>query len=99
MVWWNHPMRVFDRWVPDVRSRLVERVIFNFRVPPEVVAREVGLDWLVPQVVRGSGVMALCVLRLDRLALGGLPASRAAPALHCARRFAVLESDTPAVYI
>ena len=44
--------------LPAVRANLVERYIFNFRLPPTALANHLPVSWLVPQVLNGASVVS-----------------------------------------
>lgn len=86
--------------LPDIRARLVERFVFNFRIPPAVLAAHLP-PWLEPQVFGGSAVASFCILDLAGVTFGPIPASLGLRNLNCGHRFAVLEADTkePRVFV
>ena len=93
-------------WIPPVRASLFERLIFNFRFPPESMANLAGLlpePWLVPQVVNGFGVASFCVLDLRGITVAPMSTAVGLSSISCAPRYAVLDySHTfarPAVYV
>jgi hypothetical protein len=56
-----------------VHARLVERLIFNFRLRPEALAHHLPATWLQPQVFNGWSVVSFCILDLERVMLSPLP--------------------------
>jgi hypothetical protein len=90
-------------WIPPVRARLAERLIFNFRLPPEALAKFLPEPWLIPQVVGGFGIASFCVLDLRGITVAPLPTAVGLRSISCAPRFAVMDLSTspprPAVYV
>ncbi len=86
--------------LPEIRAHLVHRFIFNYRVPPEVLAERLP-EWLEPQVIRGLAVGSHCVLCLERVTFGPLPDRLGVSNINCAQRFGVIDkrTDEPAVYV
>ena len=67
-----------------IRARLVERIIFNFAVEPEVAAGLIDAPWLEPELRDGKAILSFCVLDLEPASVGPLPAPRALRAVHAA---------------
>ena len=90
-------------WIPPVRARLAERLIFNFRLPPEALASLLPVPWLAPQVVGGFGIASFCLLDLRGITVAPLPTAVGARSISCAPRLAVMDLSTspprPAVYV
>lgn len=90
-------------WIPPVRARLAERLIFNFRLPPEAMARLLPVPWLAPQIVNGFGIASFCLLDLRGITVAPLPTALGLPSVSCAPRFGVLDLSAspprPAVYV
>ena len=90
-------------WIPPVRARLAERLIFNFRLPPEAMARLLPEPWLAPQVVNGFGIASFCMLDLRGITVAPLPTALGLPSISCAPRFGVVDLSAsppqPAVYV
>jgi hypothetical protein len=90
-------------WIPPVRARLAERLIFNFRLPPAALAALLPEPWLVPQVVNGFGIASFCMLDLRSITVAPLPTVLGLSSISCAPRFAVMDLSTsppsPAVYL
>lgn len=90
-------------WIPPVRAQLAERLIFNFRLPPEALARFLPEPWLVPEVVGGFGIASFCMLDLRGITVAPLPTAIGLRSISCAPRFAVMDHSTspprPAVYV
>lgn len=86
--------------MPKIRARLIERFIFNFRLPAEVLERQLPA-WLAPQSFDGASVGSFCVLDLDQVTFGPVPDQLGLRNINCALRFGVIERDTgvAAVYV
>lgn len=86
-----------------VSARLVERYIFNFRLPPEKLDERLPADWLKPQVFNGHAVASFCVLSLNRMTLWPFPPVIPFATMSCAYRCGALDvsdgSAEPTVYI
>jgi hypothetical protein len=87
--------------VSPIRARLVERIIFNFAIAPEVATRLIGTSWLEPELRDGKAILSFCVLDLEPESVGVIPAPRALRAVHAAHRLAVVDTrdETPGVYV
>jgi hypothetical protein len=89
--------------MPSVRASLAERFIFNFRLPPKVLASYLPVPWLTPQEVRGCGVASFCILDLRGITVAPLSTSIGLASISCAPRYAVLDESqpqvTPAVFV
>lgn len=46
----------------SVKARMEERYIFNFRLPPDELAKKLPIPWIEPQVVNGCSVVSFCIL-------------------------------------
>ncbi|HEX7318276.1 MAG TPA: hypothetical protein VF297_30505 [Pyrinomonadaceae bacterium] len=75
----------------SVHARLVERFIFNFRMPPEAFARRLPTTWLKPQVCNGWSVVSFCILKLDQVMISPLPGSFGFETISCAYRCGVMD--------
>ena len=86
--------------VPDIRARVVERLIFNFALPPEALARRLP-PGLRPAVVHGAAVASFCILDLENVVFGPIPDRMGVRNVNCAHRFAVIDESTgePSVYV
>ncbi|MFN0137094.1 MAG: hypothetical protein ACKVS9_13370 [Phycisphaerae bacterium] len=86
--------------MPKIRARLIERFIFNFRLPIELLGRQLP-SWLAPQSIEGASVGSFCVLDLDQVTFGPVPDELGLRNINCALRFGVIERETgtPAVYV
>jgi hypothetical protein len=90
-------------WIPPVRARLAERLIFNFRLSPEAMARFLPAPWLVPQVVNGFGIASFCMLHLRGITVAPLSTTFGLVSMSCAPRYAVMDlkktPPCPAVFV
>lgn len=86
--------------LPTIRARLVERFIFNFRLPLEQMSRHLP-SGLRPLAVSGSAIASFCILDLDDVTFGPFPERLGLRNVHCAHRLAVIDDSTgsPAVYV
>ena len=88
--------------LPSVRALMEERLIFNYRLPAEHLEGLLPVPWLTPQLVDGSAVASVCVLRLSRIAAGSIPSFLGARSISTARRYGVLDgrhNGSPAVFV
>lgn len=89
--------------MPAVRASLAERFIFNFRLPPKMLATYLPSPWLAPQEVQGYGVASFCILDLRGITVAPLTTSIGLASISCAPRYAVLDQSlghaTPAVFV
>ena len=90
--------------LPSVRAALAERFLFNFRMPPESLGKFLPpVPWLLPQPIRGYGVVSFCLLDLRNITVAPLPTVAGLTSISCAPRFAVLDTSpgapVPAVYV
>src|SRR5262245_11367630 len=96
---WQRPLPYWQV-LPDVRSRCVQRLFVNYRLPLDK-ARRILPPQLEPAVVDGSAVASACLLQLDRGVLGpvGLPFGHWSR--NCAHRLAVVhrQSGVEGVYV
>ena len=74
-----------------VHARLVERFIFNFRMPPDAFAKRLPSSWLQPQICNGWCVISFCILKLDRVMLSPLPGAFGYETTSCAYRCGVMD--------
>lgn len=58
--------------LPVVQGRIERRLLVNFRVAPEILARELPAPFR-PQIYRGSGLAGICIIRLTELRPRFLP--------------------------
>jgi hypothetical protein len=79
--------------VPRVASRIERRLLVNYRLDPDVVARLLPEPFR-PDLVDGSAVAGICLIRLAAVRPPGLPARLGLRSENAAHRFAVVW-DTP----
>ena len=80
----------------SIKSRMIERYIFNFRIRPKKLAERLPVKWLEPQVVNGWSAVSFCVLWLDRLTVTPIPPLLNFSTLSCAYRIGVIDNSGPA---
>ncbi|GAA3293694.1 hypothetical protein Dvina_19565 [Dactylosporangium vinaceum] len=88
--------------LPSVRALVNERIIFNYRLPADYLKRLLPVAWLTPQLVDGSAVASVCVLRLSRVTAGPFPSVLGVHSVSSARRYGVLDErsgGSPAVFV
>lgn len=89
--------------LPAVRANLKERFIFNFRMPPEAMAKYLPATWLAPQEINGFGVVSYCLLELHNITIAPLAPTVGLNSISCAPRFAVIDTSgakpKPAVFV
>ena len=82
---------------------MIERYIFNYRMPPSELKKRLPAPWLEPQVVNGSSAVSFCILWLDRLTLSPIPPLLRFSTISCAYRIGVLDMSVdppaPSVYV
>ena len=88
----------------SITAELQERLLFNFRVAPEMLATQLPVPWLKPLVINGSSVLSFCILHLRNVTIWPLPGSIIGwPTISCAYRCGVLDASDgtpkPAVWI
>jgi hypothetical protein len=92
-------------YVPrSITAVLEERLLFNFRLAPEMLASLLPVPWLKPQIINGASVLSFCILHLKNVTLWPLPGSIIGwKTISCAYRTGVVDSssgtDVPAVWI
>ena len=86
-----------------VRSTMIERYIFNFRIRPDDLAKKLPVPWLQPQAKNDWSVVSFCILWLDRLSVAPLPAWPRLSTISCAYRIGVIDvsgsEPEPSVYV
>jgi hypothetical protein len=86
-----------------ITARLVERLIFNFRITPDALDRVLPATWLKPQVCNGWSIVSFCILDLERVTLWPWPASLGYRTTSCAYRCGAIDASqspaAPSVYI
>lgn len=75
-------------WVPVIRGVIERRLLINYRVEPEILARLLPKPFR-PQVHQGRGVAGICLIRLSRIRPRGLPAWTGFGSENAAHRAAV----------
>lgn len=87
----------------SVKARMEERYIFNFRLPPDELAKKLPIPWIEPQVVNGCSVVSFCILWLKKLAVEPFPPLFDFETISCAYRIAVIDNSgskaEPSVYV
>jgi len=78
--------------VPHVRAVMGRRILVNFRVRPEVLARHVPRPFRVKEV-RGWGMAGICLIRLESTRVRGFPAFLGLTSENAAHRIAVQWDD------
>lgn len=78
-----------------VSATLVERFIFNFRLPPDQLNERLPATWLKPHVLNGHAVASFCVLALDRLTLWPIPPLVRYRTISCAYRCGATDTSGP----
>ena len=90
-------------WFRTVSAKMVERYIFNFRMPPEELKKRLPAPWLEPQVVNGYSAVSFCILWLERLAISPIPPIISFSTISCAYRIGVMDlsgsEPEPSVYV
>lgn len=90
-------------FLPPVRATMQKRYLFNFRLPPDVLAHHLPVPWLQPHTIRDHGIISFCTLNLQHITVAPLPTTVGLQSLSCAHRFAVVDTlqpvPTPAVYV
>lgn len=85
-------------WTPVLHGRIRRRFLVNFRVDPEVAQRLLPSP-LRPQLVAGSALAGVCLIRLEEIGPRWWPRALGLASENAAHRVAVVASDGPAVYI
>ncbi len=75
-------------WMPDLRAVMARRILVNYRVRPEVLERWVPEPFRV-KVLRGWGLAGLCLIRLEAVRPGWVPAWLGLGSENAAHRIAV----------
>ena len=74
--------------VPVVRGVIARRLLVNFRVRPDVLARLLPAPFR-PKLVNGFGLAGICLIRLEQVRPRGLPAFVGLSSENAAHRIAV----------
>jgi hypothetical protein len=90
-------------WFRTVKAHMVERYIFNYRMPPAELKKRLPVSWLEPQVINGSSAVSFCILWLEHLTVSPIPALLRFSTISCAYRIGVLDASVdppePSVYV
>jgi hypothetical protein len=79
-------------WQPRVRGEIERRLLVNYRVDPGVLARTLPAPFR-PQLVDGSAVAGICLIRLGALRVAGMPQWAGLRSENAAHRIAVEWDD------
>lgn len=86
-----------------ITARMLERYIFNFRLPPDALDERLPATWLRPQEFNGWAVASFCVLVLDRITVWPVPPLFNVSTVSCAYRCGAVDTSgsapEPTVYI
>lgn len=82
--------------VPTLRAVIDRRLLINFRVAPDALARLLPSPFR-PKLVRGWGIAGICLLRLQDVRPAGLPAFVGLSSENAAHRIAVEWEDSEGV--
>jgi hypothetical protein len=78
----------------SITAELEERLLFNFRIAPEVLATALPVPWLKPLVVNGTSILSFCILHLKNVTIWPLPGSIIGwKTISCAYRCGILDSS------
>jgi hypothetical protein len=80
-------------WQPRVRGEIERRLLVNYRVDPEVLAQALPAPFRA-QLVEGSAVAGICLIRLGAMRVAGAPRWAGLRSENAAHRMAV-EWDDP----
>ncbi|WP_199235129.1 DUF2071 domain-containing protein [Kribbella sp. VKM Ac-2568] len=80
-------------WQPRARGEIERRLLVNYRVDPDVLALAVPAPFR-PQLVEGSAVAGICLIRLGAMRVAGAPRWAGLRSENAAHRIAV-EWDDP----
>jgi hypothetical protein len=78
--------------LPSLEGLVRRRVLVNFRVDPEIVARQLPSPFR-PKLVDGRAMAGICLIRLEQLRPKGLPAALGIASENAAHRIAVTWDD------
>jgi hypothetical protein len=78
--------------IPVVQGIVRRRILVNFRVDPAVIERQLPSPFR-PQLVAGSALAGICLIRLEQLRPGHLPAALGVSSENAAHRVAVTWTD------
>jgi len=89
--------------IHTVRAELVERYIFNYRMPIDAMAAILPVSWLQPQIVNGYAVASFCALDLRHIVPAPLCPVAGPSSISSAPRYAVInmsgDEPEPAVFL
>src|SRR5262245_54097994 len=74
--------------IPVIRGVIARRILINFRVKPEAAAHLLPPPFR-PRLIRGWAMAGICLIRLERLRPGFLPAALGLSSENAAHRIAV----------
>src|SRR5262245_39730354 len=74
--------------LPHIRGVIDRRILVNYHVDPNVVARQLPAPFR-PKVIHGYGMVGICLIRLRRIRPAGLPAWMGMSSENAAHRVAV----------
>ncbi|HEV2121317.1 MAG TPA: DUF2071 domain-containing protein [Chloroflexota bacterium] len=77
---------------PALRGIIRRRILLNFRVDPEVMQRQLPPPFR-PQLIHGSALAGICLIRLERLRPSGVPSLTGVSSENAAHRVAVTWTD------
>lgn len=83
-------------WQPRVRGEIERRLLVNYRVDPDVLARALPAPFR-PQLVEGFAVAGICLIRLGALRPAGIPRWAGLRSENAAHRMAVEWEDPEGV--
>ena len=78
--------------LPALQGLVRRRILVNFRVDPEVMARPLPAPF-APQLVEGQAMAGICLIRLEQLRPHGLPSRVGMSSENVAHRVAVAWTD------
>jgi hypothetical protein len=81
---------------PRVRGEIERRLLVNYRVDPEVLAQALPAPFR-PQLVEGSAVAGICLIRLGAMRVAGVPRWAGLRSENAAHRMAVEWNDPQGV--
>jgi hypothetical protein len=84
----------------SIRGELLDRVIFNFRLPADDLARRLKPIGWSPQIRNGFGIVSFCILRLRNVNAAWLPKTLGTTTISCAYRVGIVDdARQPCVWI
>jgi hypothetical protein len=91
----RHAGRVKRVWTPPIRGEIERRLLVNYRVDPDVIARVLPAPFR-PKMIQGSAVAGICLIRLGAMRPAGLPPWIGLRSENAAHRVAVEWGDPTA---